>query len=324
MPGLVRWCGATQTGPRGSFSMQVLGFIQHHLDQERENRMSSVFANDNGPRALRTTSKLSAAVTSAALLLACGGEGGGSISANSGAEVLLTAGEAGVVSGTLESVKYRLTNMSWSVMPLAATNPVLSVFNQNCAVAVKNDSVTPTLGTATSPAGSGGSTWECKLTVFAEGQSAATDALYELTLSGLNEVGRQVSYTRRLRVQPNLALNGIDPDGTYLKGLSVSPLAGICQPGAPIKLSASGLPAGTAFNYRWRIVQGPLAVLAGAQTAELGLIAPVVTASTLMVLQLEASALPITPDNPLVYLARAVVHVDPTYPSEQCDFVGNR
>lgn len=280
--------------------------------------MSSVFTNNQWPRSLRSASKLSVAVSAATLLLACGGEGDGSISANSGAEVLLKAGEAAVVTGSLESVKYRLTNMSWSVMPLAVTNPVLSVFNQDCAVAVKNDSITPTPATATSPGGSGGSDWQCKLTVFAEGQNTTTDALYDLTLSGLNEAGRQVSYTRRLRVQPNVALNGIAPEGTYLQGMSVSPAASICQPGAPITLAASGLPADTVFNYRWRVVQGPLAVLAGAQTAEVGLIAPVVTASTLVVLQLEASALPITADNTAVYMTRAVVHVDPTYPEEPC------
>jgi hypothetical protein len=72
------------------------------------------------------------------------------------------------------------------------------------------------------------------------------------------------------------------------------------------------------FNHRWRIVQGPMAVLAGAQTAEVGLIAPVVTASTLVVVQLEASALPIESGNPVLYKARAVIHVDPTYPYESC------
>jgi hypothetical protein len=60
-------------------------------------------------------------VSAAILLLGCGGEGDGGISANSGAEVLLKAGEAGVVSGTLESVKYRLINMSWSVSPCRPT-----------------------------------------------------------------------------------------------------------------------------------------------------------------------------------------------------------
>lgn len=285
--------------------------------------MHPVFIFNKRNPAWHTASKLSLALSLATLLLACGGEGKGSISANNGDEVLLSAGEAGVVSGSLESVKYRLTNMSWSVMPLAATNPVLTVFNQDCAVALKNDSVTPTLATCTSPAGSGGSNWQCKLTVFAEGQSTATDALYDLTLSGLNELGRQVSYTRQLRVQPNLALNGIAPEGTYLKGMSVTPVASICQPGAPVRLIARGLPTDTVFNYRWRVVQGPLAVLAGAQTAEVGLIAPVVTASTLVVVQLEASALPMSPENTAVYMARAVVHVDPTYPYEPCGSYGN-
>lgn len=280
--------------------------------------MRSVFVFKKWPRALRTASTLSLAVSSASLLLACGGEGDGSIAANSGNEVVLKVGEATVVAGSLESVKYRLTNMAWSIMPLAVTNPVLSVFNQDCAVAVKNDSITPTPATATSPAGSGGSDWECKLTVIAEGQIIATDALYELTLSGLNEAGRQVTYTRGLRVQPNLALNTIAPEGTYLKGMSLTPVASICQPGAPIRLTATGLPTDRTFNYRWGIVQGPQTVLSGGQTAQVGLIAPVVTASTLMVMQLEASALPITADNTAVYMARAVVHVDPTYPEEPC------
>lgn len=301
--------------------MEVLSFL--HLTHEREKLMNPVFAFNKWPRALGAVSKLSVAVSAATLLLACGGQGDGSISSNSGGEVVLKAGEAAVVVGSLESVKYRLTNMTWSVMPLAATNPVLTLLNQDCAVAIKNDSLTPTLVTSTSPAGSGGSNWQCKLTVFAEDQSTVMDALYELTLSGLNEDGRQVTYTRQLRVQPNMALNGTAPEGTYLKGMTVAPVASICQPGAPIRLTAVGLPADTTFNYRWRVVQGPLAVLAGGQTAQVGLIAPVVTASTLVVVQLEASVSPMMSDNTAVYMARAVVHVDPSYPYEPCGSYGN-
>lgn len=282
--------------------------------------MSSVFSNNKWPRALCNASKLSVTVSVATMLLACGGQGDGSISANSGSEVLLTAGEAGLVSGSLETVKYRLTDMSWSVMPLAATNPVLSVFNQDCAVAVKNDSITPLPATSTSPAGSGGSDWQCKLMVFSESKNISSDALYELTLTGINEVGRQVGYTRQLRVKPDPAFNGVDPDGTYLQGMSIYPLASICRPGAPLELTATGLPTDTTFNYRWRIVQGPSAVLVGAQDAEAAMITPVVTASTLMVVQLEASASPITPDNLSVYMARAVVHLDPTFPFPACGY----
>jgi hypothetical protein len=192
--------------------MEVLSFL--HLTHEREKLMSPVFALNKWPRALGAVSKLSVAVSAATLLLACGGEGDGSISANSGAEVVLKAGEATVVAGSLESVKYRLISMTWSVMPLAATNPVLTLLNEECEVAIKNDSLTPTPATSTSPAGSGGSDWQCKLTVSAEGQSTATDALYELILSGLNEAGGRVTYTRQLRVQPNMTLNGIAPEGT--------------------------------------------------------------------------------------------------------------
>ncbi len=77
-----------------------------------------------------------------------------------------------------------------------------------------------------------------------------------------------------------------------MKGLFVAPAASICQPGAPILLTGSGLPADTTFNYRWRVVPEPLAVLAGDQTAEVGLIV-------------------------------LVVHIDPTYPSESCGLYGN-
>jgi hypothetical protein len=49
--------------------------------------------------------------------------------------------------------------------------------------------------------------------------------------------------------------------------------------------------------------QGSLAVFVGAQTAQVGCIAPVVIASTLVV-QLETSALPIDAENPAVYMAK--------------------
>lgn len=278
--------------------------------------MNPVCVSKQWPRVLRATS----VVSLSALLLACGGVGQGGISANSGDEVLLTAGEAALVTGSLESVKYRLKTMSWSVMPLSATNPVLSVLNQDCAVAVKNDALTPTLATATSPAGSGGSDWQCMLTVFAEPQTMPTDALYQLSLVGVNEAGRQVSYSRQVRVQPNPALGGASPATTGLTGLSIDQPASICQPGAALALTGTGLPEGTVAHFRWRVVQGPMVVLAGADQNTVGLIAPLVTASTLIVLQLEASALPLTPDNTAVYMARAVIHADPSYPFESCGF----
>ena len=270
--------------------------------------MNSVFVSRPMFRLLRATTVASLA----ALLWACGGEGDGGISANSGQEVVLMAGEATGVAGSLETVKYRLTDMSWSVMPLAATNPVLTVFNQDCAVAVKTDALTPTLATATSPAGSGGSDWQCRLTVFAAPQAMAADALYQLTLVGLDEVGRQVSYTRQVRVQPNPVIGGTSPAVSYLNGLSVDRQASVCKPGQAVRLKAAGLPVDTVSYYRWRVVQGPMVVLAGAENDEVGLIAPVVTSPTLIVLQLEASASPITPDNPAVYMARALIQVDPT------------
>jgi hypothetical protein len=282
--------------------------------------MSPVFAFNKWPHALRATSAVSVAVSAAIMLLGCGGEGGGSISANSGSQVLLKAGESKVVAGTLESVKYRLTSMSWSVMPLAANNPVLSLINQNCAVADKSDMLTPTPGTNSSPAGSGGSTWGCNLVVSAESKMIAADADYELVLTGVNEAGQRVTYKRALRVQPNPDINTLVPVSGYLKGMSIQPVASVCLPGAALSLQAQGIDTSNlAFNYRWRIVQGPEVVLAGADKPAVGLILPLVTESTIMVIQLEASTTPITPDNTAVYMARAVIHVNPTTQSSTCE-----
>jgi hypothetical protein len=297
------------------FSPLPLVLTQPH---EREPLMSSAFAFNKWSRALRATSAVSVAVSAAILLYGCGGEGEGGISANSGAEVLLKAGEAGVVSGTLESVKYRLTNMSWSVMPLSATNPVLSVFNQDCAVAIKNDSITPTLATATSPAGSGGSNWECKLVVGSK-VNVSTDALYELTLSGLNEVARQVSYKRTLRVQPNPALVGVVPSLAAPNNFVIQPVSSVCQPGSSIALNAVRTDASeqTVF-YRWRMLQGPTVFLAGANTAQLGFITPLVSDPIVMVAQLETSQTAFTDDTPVANAATSVILVDPTFPLESC------
>lgn len=277
--------------------------------------MSHEFASKYGFR----MRQLAIALSASALLAGCGGEGDGSISANSGSQVLIKAGESTVVAGTLESVKYRLTSMSWTVVPLASNNPVLSLVNQDCAVAEKNDMLTPTVGTIYSPAGSGGSTWRCSLVVSAEAKVITNDADYELVLSGVNEAGQQVSYKRALRVQPNPNINSLKPDVTYLNGMSIQPLASVCKPGAAFSLQPKGInTSDLVFNYRWRVVQGPSVVLVGADQPMVGLILPSVSASTLMVFQLEASTSAITPENTAVYMAQAVVHIDPTSTIDGC------
>lgn len=280
--------------------------------------MSPVFAFNKGPRAWRAVLAGSVAVSAALMLPGCGGEGDGSISANSGAEVLLKAGEAAVVTGTLESVKYRLTAMSWSVQPRAVSNPELSLFNQDCAVAVKNDALTPTLGTATSPAGSGGSEWSCKLVVGSK-VNVNADAVYDLTLSGRNEAGRQVTYTRTLRVQPNPSLAGIEQALAVPNQFVIQPVSSVCQPGSSIALNAvSTRTTEPGIFYRWRIVQGPTVFLAGANTPTLGFITPLVSESTVMVVQLETSQTAFTEDTPVADSATAVIHVDPTFPLQAC------
>ncbi|PUE49124.1 hypothetical protein B9Z47_06375 [Limnohabitans sp. 2KL-1] len=276
--------------------------------------MSHEFVWKNGRRAQHAAS----AVLVAAMLAACGGEGDGLISANRGAEVLLKGREATVVQGTLESVKYRLTSMSWSVRPLAATNPVLSLTNQDCAIAVKNDMLTPTLATITSPAGSGGSTWQCHLVVYAQ-ENVTVDAVYELVLSGVNEAGQTVSYQRTLRVQPLTGLTGLDPDAAYLQDLTIQPAASVCRPGSPIQMVAQGIDiTDPGFYYRWRVVQGPGVVLAGANTPTMGFSTPIVTEPTITVIQLEASRSPLTSQTQALYMATAVVNSDPTYPYPFC------
>jgi hypothetical protein len=214
--------------------------------------------------------------------------------------------------------------MSWSVLPLAANNPVLSLSNQNCAVADKSDMLTPTAGTSSSPAGSGGSTWGCSLVISAEAKMMTTDADYELVLSGVNEAGQRVTYKRTVRVQPNPGLNTQDLVVGNLKGMTIQPLASVCQPGAALSLQAQGIDINDpVFNYRWRVVQGPEVVLAGADKPQVGLILPQVSVSTIMVIQLEASTTAITPDNTAVYLAKAVVNVDPAAPFLLCSSYQN-
>lgn len=277
--------------------------------------MSHEFALKNGFRMCQ----LATAWSAAALLVACGGEGDGSIASNNGSQVLLKAGESTVVAGTLESVKYRLKSMSWSVVPLAANNPLLTLSNQDCFVAEKSDMLTPTLASSTSLPGSGGSTWQCKLVVSAEAKMMTQDADYELVLSGVNEAGQQVSYKRALRVQPNPDMIILPPGADKLMGMSIQPLAAVCKPGASLSLQAQGIDTSDpVFSYRWRVVQGPEVVLAGADKPMVGLILPLVSVSTLMVIQLEASIKPITTDNTAVYMAQAVVHVDPLAKSEFC------
>jgi len=259
---------------------------------------------------------LAVALLLTAALTACGGTGGGGIDASSSGEILLTAREATVIGGTLESVKYRLKDMRWSLMPLASTNPVLSLRNQDCAVAEKNDSLAPTPATGTLPAGTGGSTWRCSLMVYAE-ENVSTDAVYALMLSGTNEAGQTLSYKRTLRVQPNTALINIDPDEAYLKDLTIDPVASVCRPGAPIRLQAKGIDtADPGFYYRWRIAQGPASVLAGDNTPTMGFITPATEGLT--VVELEVSRRPLTGDSATRFKARAVINIDPAYTAVPC------
>lgn len=276
--------------------------------------MSHVFVRKNAHRTRHAVLSVSAA----AILVACGGEGEGFISANRGAEVLLKGREATVVQGTLESVKYRLTSMSWSVRPMAATNPVLSLTNQDCAIAVKNDMLTPTSATSNSPAGSGGSTWQCDLVLYAQ-ENVTVDAVYALVLSGVNEAGQTISEQRTLRVQPLTGLTGLDPDAAYLQDLTIQPAATVCKPGSPLQMVAQGIDiTDPGFYYRWRVVQGPGLVLAGANTPTVGFSVPIVAEPTLTVIQLEASRSPLTPQTQAIYMATAVVNSNPAYPYPYC------
>jgi len=279
----------------------------------------------------RRSPRLAVPVILSALLVACGGTGGGGISANPQGEVLLTSGLATVVSGSLETVKYRLTDMRWTVLPMAGQDPTLAatrppvLLNQDCATAEKQDAISATPGSGSLPAGSGGSTWRCNLLVFAP-QNASVDRLYDLLLTARDEAGGQVSFQRTLRVLPNPELNTdqigstggqVDP----FRELAITPIASVCKPGAPIRLQAIGIePQQTSpvLYYRWQIVQGPQAVLVGSDTSTAGFIVPDVGASNLIVVELGVSRKPLTADSPAERTVRAVIHADPTFPVTQC------
>jgi hypothetical protein len=100
-----------------------------------------------------------------------------------------------------------------------------------------------------------------------------------------------VTYKRALRVQPSPDINTLVPVTVgYLKGMTIQPVASVCKPGAALSLQAQGIDTSDpTFNYRWRVVQGPEVVLAGADKPTVGLILPQVSVSTIMVIQLEAS-----------------------------------
>ena len=284
--------------------------------------------------------RVATALFLSASLVACGGTGGGGISANADGEVLLTAGQATIVGGTLESVKYRLTDMRWSVMPRArqmsnsATLSLPVLVNQDCQIAEKNDAIAITPDTSTVPGGSGGSTWRCNLALFAQ-HNSTTDMLYDLVLTGRNESGQHISFKRTLRIQPNPALNagqtGIDAvsgavvnDDQAFSDLAISPIASVCKPGAPLRLQAMGIDSEDLtlpLSYRWRIVQGPQAVLAGQGTATTGFIVPDEGTVSLMVIELAVSRSPLQADSPARYTARALVSSDPAYPFPQCSSI---
>ena len=155
--------------------------------------------------------------------------------------------------------------------------------------------------------------------VSAEAKMITTDADYELVLSGLNEAGQRVTYKRNLRVQPNPDIQALVPVLPVFKGMSIQPVASVCKPGAALSLQAQGIDTrNPTFNYRWRIVQGPEVVLAGADKPTVGLILPLVSVSTIMVIQLEASITAITPDNTALNMTQAVIHVNPMTEEPTC------
>jgi hypothetical protein len=268
---------------------------------------SSTFPQHSNPFALRALS----AVWVAVLLAACGGEGGGDIAANSGSEVVLNAREAVAVQGTLETVKYRLQSVSWSITPLSPGNPPLTLENSQCTTMSRNDMLTPTPATSTSPGGSGGSTVQCSLYIYSE-TDVSTDMLYRLQLSGLNEAGQQVSYQRNLRLKPNpVPINSIYAVANTTQ-LRVQPQVSTCQPGNPLVLDAQGLELDESITfYKWRVIQGPELNLVGDTTRRLGLITPMVTNPTVLKIQVAASNGPISDQSPALYVATALINVDP-------------
>lgn len=215
---------------------------------------------------------------------------------------------------------------------LTSTTTSLPVLvNQDCQIVEKNDAVAFTPGTSTVPGGTGGSSWTCNLAVFAPDNSAANQ-LYDLLLTGRNELGQHTSIQRTLRVVPNPALSESPSANNTVTGtfgnddrafadLGISPIAAVCQPGAPFRAQAMGIDSEDLtlpLYYRWRIVQGPEAVLAGQGTATLGFIVPDASTASLMVIELAVSRTPLQADSPARHTARALVSANPAAPFLDC------
>jgi len=140
-------------------------------------------------------------VCAATLLSACGGVDDGSI--GSDGEITLRSGSQTVVPGTIETTQNLLKTMSWQVNQITPNSPVLLLGNADCAVASKTDRIYPAPSNSTDAFVHGGSTWECTLTVTSVTPTSA-DNLYELLLTAKDELGRNLTYSKTLRVTPGV------------------------------------------------------------------------------------------------------------------------
>lgn len=137
----------------------------------------------------------------AALLSACGGVDDGSI--GSEGEITLRSGSQTVVPGTIDTTQNLLKTISWQVNQITPNSPALLLGNADCAVAAKTDRIYPAPSNSTDTFVHGGSTWSCALTVTSV-TPVGEDHLYELLLTAKDELGRNITYSKTLRVAPGV------------------------------------------------------------------------------------------------------------------------
>lgn len=118
-------------------------------------------------------------------------------------EITLLAGTQTVVPGTIDTTQNLLRTISWKVRQITPNSPALVLENADCAVAGKTDRIYPASSLATETTVHGGSTWQCALTVTSVTRTGLENS-YELLLTGTDELGRNITYSKTLRVVPTL------------------------------------------------------------------------------------------------------------------------
>jgi hypothetical protein len=160
----------------------------------------------------------------------------------------------------VEGGDYLLSSAEWQVSSLSGTAPSLTLRNQDCRIADKNDVANP-LGIGTpGVAGLGKSTWTCTLGIVAP-TTVPSDTVYTLVLVGTNVKGQSTTTSRTVRLLASTP--STDPAvGGSSSNMEVSVAGGLVgRPGQTLTLESVtrwiAPPAGStgdpAVTYSWSL-----------------------------------------------------------------------